>query len=406
MRNIAIVGGGASGLFAALHAAYEAKSREIECRIELFEGEEKVGKKLAITGSSMCNITNSEPFEKMVKRYHDKETQIRQILSSYSVNETKKIFTSLNVPLVTREDGKIFPASFKSSDVISSLLKECQKHHIIISKGRRITSVAKEKEGFSLYCNEQCYSYYDALIIATGGLTYPHTGSRGDGYRFAQQLGHTIENLKVGLTKVKVADERLNSLSGLTLEKVSIQCKGEEKKEGPLLITHDGLSGPVIINNSRNFPLQGKVTINYINMSSKEAQQKITTLCNEHGSKMFISILHTFPLPSAFIDYLVEKTNIEGRRKAAEIGKKSIIAIAKALTQDSFEISCKNLEKSAMITRGGVSVEEISLETMESKLTPSLYFCGEVVDIDGETGGYNLQYAFSSGAIAGKSCIK
>jgi predicted Rossmann fold flavoprotein len=141
-------------------------------------------------------------------------------------------------------------------------------------------------------------------------------------------------------------------------------------------------------------------------MNSKETQQKITSLCNEHGSKMFITILHTFGLPSAFIDYLVEKTGIEGRRKAAEIGKKAIIAIAKILTQDSFEISSEGTEKTAMISRGGVPLEEISLATMESKITSSLYFCGEVVDIDGETGGYNLQFAFSSGAIAGKSCIK
>jgi predicted Rossmann fold flavoprotein len=403
VKKIAIIGGGASGLFAALHAAKEAKS---DYHIEIFEGQDRVGKKLAITGSSMCNVTNDEPFDAMVKRYHDKEEPIRKVLSTFTVEETKKYFKSIHLPLVTREDGKVFPASFRAKDVIQALVNECKKYSIIISTQMRIKAIQKESDGFSLYCGEKIFSSFDAVILATGGFTFPNTGSKGDGYLLAQSMGHTIEPLRVGLSGTTIEDNALHQLSGLTLENVTIQLPNRELRKGSLLITHEGLSGPVIINNSRYLPIKGELSLNYINVSGKEAQKKITSLCNENGSKMFVTILHSFNLPSSFIDYLIEKNGIDGRRKAAEIGKKSIIAIATSLTKDTYKISLEKMENKAMVSAGGISLEEISLQTMESTIVPSLYFCGELLDIDGETGGYNLQFAFSSGAIAGTSCIK
>ncbi|MDC7245345.1 MAG: aminoacetone oxidase family FAD-binding enzyme [Sphaerochaetaceae bacterium] len=406
MRKIAVIGGGAGGLFAALHASKEAKKKKIEARIVLFEGEDRVGKKLSITGSSMCNITNSEPFETFITRYHDKEKEIRDILSSYTVEDTRRFLESINIPLTTREDKKVFPSSFSAHQVIDELTSSCLSMEVIIERNRRISEVRRIGSTFVLHCKDEEYSPFDAVIIATGGFTYPQTGSRGDGYNLARSLGHSIEELRPGLTKIKVEDKALHALSGLTVEDVIVQCDTQKEVEGALLITHTGLSGPVIINNSRNFPKNGTIRVNYIRKTLKETAAEISGLCSRFGSKQFSSVLHSFGLSSSLLEYLCLKHEIDGRRKAAEVGKKVMMKAAAALTSDTYRYTTEGLENTGMISRGGIPTKEISLDTMESAIVPSLYFCGEVIDIDGETGGYNLQFAFSSGAIAGKSCIR
>ena len=410
-QNIAIIGGGASGLFSALHASITKELLHKDVSITLFESQESLARKLLITGSSQCNITHSSPQGEMITHYHDKEKEVDSILTHYSVKETIQYFKHIGVPLTTREDGKIFPSSFSSKDVLHALLKECKKHNIHINYNSRIEKITHCDNSFTLYTNNSQITSFDTVIIATGGFTFPRTGSKGDGYKLAKEMGHTIITPKVALTGVKTHDNALYNLSGLTLESTAVEITNNNWKNGSLLITHEGFSGPVIINNSRYLNNGDTIKVCYlvdkkgVRRMAKELQKEIASLCQSMGKSMFKTVLATYPLPSSLIEYLLEKNNIDGKRKASEVGKKDFSAIASSLTQDSFLIHLDNMEHKAMITCGGISLNEVHLATMESTIVPRLYFCGEILDIDGETGGYNLQIAWSTGAISGRNAM-
>lgn len=410
--NIAIIGGGASGLFSALHAAIEKEQSNKDISITVFESQDKAAKKLLITGSSQCNITNSAPLKEMKKHYHEKGKEIESILTSYSVKETLQFFKHIGLHHTTREDGKVFPSSFRSMDVINVLLKECHSHNIHITYNTRIEKIEHSNNTFTLYSNNTLINTFDAVIIATGGFTFPRTGSKGDGYRIAKEMGHTIITPRVALTGVKVNDPSLAFLSGLTIENSVVEITKNNWKKGSLLITHDGLSGPVIINNSRYLTTKDTIKVCYLigtdgeRRVAKDLQKEIATLCQSMGKSMFKTVLATYSIPSSLLEYLLEKNKIDGKKKASEVGKKALFAIATSLTQDEFVINIDTMEHKAMVTCGGIPIDEMNLTTMKSKIVPHLYFCGEILDIDGETGGYNLQLAWSSGAISGKEAIK
>lgn len=411
-QNIAIIGGGASGLFSALQAAITKEILHKDVSITIFESQETAARKLLITGSSQCNITNSASQENMVTHYHGKEKEVDSILTHYSVKETIQYFKHIGVPLRTREDGKIFPSSFSSKDVLHALLKECKKYNIHISYNSRIEKITHNNSSFTAFTNNSKITSFDTVIIATGGFTFPRTGSIGDGYRLAKEMGHTIITPKVALTGVKVHDNALHTLSGLTLENLAVEITNNNWKNGSLLVTHEGLSGPVIINNSRYLNTGDTIKVCYlvdkkgVRRMAKELQKEISSLSQSMGKSMFKTVLSTYPLPSSLIEYLLEKNEIDGKKKASEVGKKDLSAIASSLTQDPFLIDLDNMEHKAMITCGGISLNEVHLATMESTIVPRLYFCGEILDIDGETGGYNLQIAWSTGAISGRNAMK
>ncbi len=411
-KRIAIIGGGASGLFSALHAAIIREEMLKDVSITIFEGNREPARKLLITGSSQCNITHDSPIKEMIKHYHEHEKEVGIILNAYSPKETLRYFKSIGLQVTTREDGKIFPASFQSRDVLTALLRMCEKFNIEIQYQKRISSIERKDSLFTLYTQNSLVGTFDALIIATGGMTFPKTGSKGDGYLLASSLGHTLTPQKVGLSGIRVRDDDLHLLSGITLENVHVEIQKGIWKKGSLLITHDGLSGPVIINNSRYLTTGDSIQICYLNdakgdrRSSKEVQKEITRLSESMNKNLFKTVLSSLPIPSSFIDYLLAKNNLDGKRKSSEVGKKSFQRIATALTQDSYIIDIANMESKGMITSGGINLDEVDLRTMQSTIIPHLYFCGEVIDIDGETGGYNLQLAWSTGAIAGKEAFK
>lgn len=412
MKRVAIIGGGASGLFSALHAAIEKEKSNTDISITIFESQEKVAKKLLITGSSQCNITNSAPLDEMKKHYYEKEKEIESILTTHSVEKTLQFFNHIGLSHTIRDDKKVFPSSFKSIDVIKSLQRQAQAHNILIIYNTRIDEVKHTNNLFSLYSNNTLINTFDAVILATGGFTFPRTGSKGDGYRLAQQVGHSIVTPRFALTGVQVNDVAIHSLSGLTIEKCAIEIEHGNWKKGSLLFTHEGLSGPVIINNSRYLSSNSTMKVCYLvdkrgeGRKGKEVQKEIASLCQRMGKSMFKTVLATYPLPHSLLEYLLNKNNIDGKKKASEVGKRDLIAISSSLTKDEFIITIDNMESKAMVTCGGVSLDEIDLMTMESTIIPHLYFCGEIIDIDGETGGYNLQLAWSTGAISGKEAIK
>lgn len=326
------------------------------------------------------------------------------------------LFEQMGLPLVTREDDKVFPASFKARDVLDILFDRCVDSGVVFCTDQRITSIEKENDSFTLYTGGLLVDTTDALIIATGGKSYPRTGSTGDGYSLAKSLGHNIIFPKPGLCSVAVDNTSLGTCSGISIENVILSAiVGSGKKrsfQGPLLITHNGLSGPVILNCARYLNSGDTISICWLPLpegkvkSQRQMEDELLRMCNGNGSLQIATIVHRLGMPAKLVQWLLQESGIDGTRKAAEVGRKTIAPLATLLAGQSFTISLKGAFAQAMITAGGVDLGEIDPKTMRSTLVDGLYFAGEVMDIDGDTGGYNLQAAWATGALAGTSIIR
>ncbi len=402
--TIAVIGGGAGGLFAAVHAALAARQQNTSVSIHIFEKNPSVGKKLAITGSSQCNITHESSVREMAEHYFEHEREMLSLLSRFSPSDTMTFFTGHGLSLTTREDGKVFPSSLDAREVIETLTSILKEHAVQIHTSSPVSAVTKEEQQYRIILPEGDF-LCDALIIATGGFTYQNTGSTGDGYRLAQSLGHHVVTPRLSLSPVKVTSRFSSSLSGISIDDAAVSVDEKVRSTGSLLFTHTGLSGPVVLHSSRYMKGQDRIRVSYVTESEQVTAEKIKSLCNRDGKKQLITLLLDTGVPRRLLEFILSSNNIEGTRKGAEIGKKDIQKISRDLTGMTFDISLKGMNSRAMVSAGGVSLAEIDLRTMESKITPHLYFCGEVLDLDGETGGYNLQAAWSSGAMAGTNCI-
>ena len=403
--TIAIIGGGASGLHAASHAALQARKQDRKVSIHIFEKNPGIAKKLAITGSSQCNLTHDMSPQEMAEHYYEHNRTMRTILSKYDAYETIGFFISHGLSLTTREDGKVFPSSFDAQDVIQVLTTILEANDVEIHTSSPVSALTYDAGHYILTLPEDKEFTSDALIIATGGFTYPDTGSTGDGYRLARGLMHTITPLRLALSPVKVTSTFSSSLSGITLEKVAVYAGGKRRGPQPLLFTHQGLSGPVILHSSRFMNTQDTIKVSFIDTHEQEMYEQIRTLCSREGKKQLLTLLQTTALPRRLLEFILTSNGIDGSRKGAEIGKEALRRISRDLTGMSFDISLKGMTSRAMVTSGGISIKEIDLRSMESKLYPRLYFCGEILDLDGETGGYNLQAAWSTSAIAAEHCL-
>lgn len=413
--RFAIIGGGPAGLFAALHAALAVRTSHMDAHVILYERNRRPGAKLLATGSGQCNITCDASVEQMLEHYGEHGSFLRHALHAVSPHKTMNQFTSMGLPLVTREDGKVFPSSFKASDVRDILVERCLEAGVEICSGIRIETVSLREGRFILHDGDQQIDTVDALVLATGGKSYPRTGSSGDGYRIAASLGHSIVDPRPALSAVDVVDSTLGTCSGIALEMVSLSYtdRTDERKtrSGPLLVTHTGLSGPVILNASRDFTSGDHMDICWLTRpdgrprTRKEIEDLILSLCNENGAAQLSTIVHRLGLPTKLTQWLLRETSIDGNRKAAEVGRKTIAPLASLLAGQRFTISLKGAFSQAMVTAGGVKLSEVDSKTMRSRLVEHLYFAGELLDIDGDTGGYNLQAAWSTGALAGSEMI-
>lgn len=403
--TIAIIGGGASGLYAAAHAALQARQQARKVSIHIFEKNHGVAKKLAITGSSQCNITHDMAPQEMAEHYYEHNRTMRSILSKYDAYETIGFFISHGLSLTTREDGKVFPSSFHAQDVIQVLTTILEENEVEIHTSSPVSALTYDAGHYILTLHQDKEFTSDALIIATGGFTYPDTGSTGDGYRLAKGLSHTVTPLCLALSPVKVTSSFSPLLSGITLENAVVYAGGKRRGPEALLFTHQGLSGPVILHSSRFMNTQDTIRVSFIDISEQEMYEQIRTICAREGRKQLLTLLLSTALPRRLLEFILTSHGIDGSRKGAEIGKQTLRRISRDLTGMSFEVSLKGMASRAIVTSGGISIREIDLSTMESKLYPHLYFCGEVLDLDGETGGYNLQIAWSTSAIAAGHCL-
>lgn len=408
--NLVIIGGGPAGLFAAWSAARTLHLREKRGSVTLLERNPQCGRKLLVTGSGQCNLTRDDEANAMLDHYGEHGRFLVHALHTLDPHKTMHLFEQQGLPLIVREDRKVFPASLRAADVLQTLLKMCSTAGVRIISGTRITRVEHEEGRFVLFSDAGEATQADSMAITTGGAYFPKTGSTGDGYTLVSQLGHMVVPPRPALCPFKAIDSGIGSCSGITVDPVVLTSMSNGKRRsstGALLITHEGLSGPAVMNHSRYLDVRDTVSICWLPRmngeasSAQEVEAKLKGAIAGHGAAKLETIVHELGLPSNLVSFLLLEATIDGKRKAAETGRKTIAALSSLLTAYPMKVSTIAREHLAKATAGGVSLDQVDPRSMESRLVPKLFFAGEVLDIDGDTGGYNLQAAWSTGAFAG-----
>ena len=407
MSKVLIIGGGAAGMMAAIAAAYNGNE------VHVFEKNEKNGKKLFITGKGRCNITNASDIE---NHFANIMRNSKFLYSAYHCLDSYGVCTmieSAGVETKIERGNRVFPLSDKSSDVIYALNKMMRDIGVNIHLKSEIVSVSKENENIISKEKNGKKHIGDACIIATGGISYPVTGSTGDGYKFAEKIGHTITERYPSLVPFNIKEEFCKELQGLSLKNVELKIQDETGKQyysemGEMLFTHFGISGPLVLSASGHISdkLKEHQFIAKIDLkpalSNEALDKRILKDFEENINRNFNNSLDKL-LPKKLIPVIVELSGINQYKKVHEITKEERENLVKLIKELKMSISGARGYNEAIITKGGVSVKDINPKTMESKIVPGIYFAGEVLDIDALTGGYNLQVAWSTGYLAGSS---
>lgn len=398
-KKVAVIGGGAAGFFAALSVAEHYPSAEIT----LFEKTVNVLAKVKVSGGGRCNVThNCDSIQDLIKAYPRGGRALRSIFYQFQPKDTIAWFNNRNVSLKTEQDGRMFPVSDDSQTIIDCLETACAKAEIKIKRSSTVQQLMTKNEQWILHFpNGEVI--VDQVIITTGG------SPKLKGFDWLSQLGHTIIPPVPSLFTFNMPNEPIRQLMGLVAEKAKVRILGTNiKTEGPLLITHWGMSGPAILKAS-SFGARTLADLNYsftvqiqwLSQSLEEIDLLLSTTLSQHPHKKAISI-NPLPIPNRLWIYLLEKINLPNDRRWNEIGQKNLHRIVNLLTNDQYQVEGKTTFKEEFVTCGGVSLKEINLKTMESKKNKGLYFAGEVLDIDAITGGYNFQAAWSGGYLAGQ----
>jgi predicted Rossmann fold flavoprotein len=372
------------------------------------------GKKLLLTGAGRCNLTHASDIKTFIKAFDKRSFFVRHCLYEFKPDDLRKFLANLALPTKVEKDGCVFPASERSSDVRDVLVKEALKLKIVFLFNNPVLDIEKKDELFYLRCEKQNVTS-KKLIIATGGLSYPQTGSKGDGYRFAASLGHKIIHPKPALVPLVTAESWPASIAGLSLSNIKISAKNNKKINciGDLIFTHNGIGGPAALDFSRLIidtlsadkkPLA--VSIDTLaDISETELEKRFLEMAEKNPKKTVRGILALL-YPQRFALVLCGEFGFDENcigRQLKKDERKRLLKILKALPLTI--IGTGPIEE-AIITRGGVSTDQINPLTCESLVCRGLYFAGEVIDIDGPSGGFNLQFAFSSGVLAGTCAAK
>lgn len=397
--DVIVIGGGPAGLFTAIHIAKNKKCL-------LLEKNETTGRKLLMSGSGRCNLTHAGDIEDFFAHYGDHFRFLRTAFKHFSNQDLIAFFKARGLYFTTDKNGKVFPASDNAAHVLTVLIQECQKKRVALHCHEAVLNIEKRDSGFWVQSKTHEFTC-STLVLACGGKSYPGTGSTGDGYGFAQSLGHTIVPPKPALTPIFVRDYPFADLAGISLPQRTISLFRDNKKikehAGDIGFTHKGLSGPGILDFSRYMEPNDKLEINLIDINITDFTTALSHACDKEGKIAIKTFLKRFELPESLLKLILKELNLDFNEKLANLHKKSRLAVIDSFCRYPFIIKHLGGFNMAMVTRGGVPLSEVSSKTMASKLVKNLFFAGEILDIDGDTGGYNIQAAFSTAYLAAEA---
>lgn len=396
--DVIIVGAGPAGLFAA--AAIDPGIRGLILCNRL-----QPGLKLLMAGSGQCNLTRGGDIRDFIPHYGPAGKSIRKTLYTWSNQRLMEYMEELGVPLMVREDQKVFPCSLKGRDVLNALIREAESNGFRLEGERTVTGITREQDHFLVTAGNRSYKS-NRVILATGGLSYPTTGSDGSIHPVLQQLEIPLTKMKPALTPIYVEGYPYGDLSGLSFPEVQIQIEDQEET-GPLLLTHQCFSGPAILNLSRYAAPGWKLQINWITGGSEAALQTgFFDRAARGGREVLTDLQDTLTesgcsLPRRFLQVFLKREGIDPSTRSGQCSKKQIQRLLQRLRRDDYVISGTGGYQTAMVTRGGVPLNQVRQPGFESIIWPGLYIIGEALDVDGDTGGYNLQFAYASGSSCG-----
>lgn len=406
--DVIVIGGGAAGLFCSILLARKGKS------VLILEKNKILGKKLMITGKGRCNVTNNCDAQTVLNNIPRNSKFLYSAIYSFTPSDTMNFFENLGVPLKTERGNRVFPVSDDAKDIVKVLCDEVKRLGVTVLNKRATGLIIDDNRVIGAECGGERF-ISESVIVSTGGKSYPKTGSTGDGYMIAKQAGHTVTDIQPSLVPLETKQDFPKKLMGLSLRNVTLSLWQSGKKKplyselGEMLFTHFGVSGPLVLSSSAHI---NNIDENdyYIVIDLKPAldektlDKRILRDFNDNPNRNFANVLKKL-LPAKMIPVMIELSGIDGDEKVNNISKEQRRKLVELLKNLRIDIKGFRPVDEAIITRGGVSTKEINPSTMESKLVSGLYFIGEVLDVDGYTGGFNLQIAFATANLAARSIL-
>ena len=403
MAKVIVIGAGPAGIMAAIHASKKHN-------VILLDGNDRIGKKLFITGKGRCNVTNAKDISEFFDYIPGNPHFLYSALYSYTNEDTINFFENAGIKLKTERGGRIFPMSDKSSDIIKGLSIGLKEANVQVKLNSKVTNIIYNNDKITgVEINNTTKLNGDHFILATGGASYPLTGSRGEGQKFAKSLGHTIIDLKPSLVPIELNEPWLKELMGLSLKNISLSIlknnKVVYKNQGEMMFTNYGMSGPLVLSGSRYVKNDGNYEVSLDlkpALNESELDKRLQKDFLKYQNKEFKNSLDDL-LPQKMIPLIIKLSNIPENKKVNVITKEERKNLVYLLKNLKAKIKCLRPIEEAIVTAGGINTLEIDPSTMKSKIISNLSFAGEVIDVDAFTGGYNVQIALSTGYIAGSS---
>lgn len=410
MKRIVIIGGGAAGLAAAISASEKYNKNE---EVTLIEKNERPARKVMITGKGRCNVTNNCNVDTLIANVPKNGKFLYSAFSGFTPGDVISLFETAGVPLKTERGNRVFPVSDKAVDIVDALVKTAKAGGTKFINGTAQEILAQNGSVRGVKLTDGRVIPADSVILATGGMSYPLTGSTGDGYKMAQKLGHTVTELKPSLVPLCIHEGFCTHLAGLSLKNVTLSIFETGKKKplfsemGEMLFTHFGISGPLVLSASSHIRYMGKKEYTaFVDLkpalSTEQLDNRILRDFAEEQNKDFANSLSKL-LPKSLIPVIIKLSGIKSDKKVNQIEREERLGLCKLIKALPLHITGFRPIEEAIITSGGISVKEIDPKTMQSKLVKGLFFAGEIIDVDAYTGGFNLQIAFSTGFAAGKN---
>ncbi len=406
MKKIIVIGGGPAGMMSAIRAA------ENDAQVTLFEKNNRLGRKLSITGKGRCNLTNAADVQEIIKNIPGNGKFLNSVLKSFDSADTIEFFNSLGLETKVERGNRVFPASDNAADVIDVLSKRLEELNVNVKLNSKVDNIiTDDKKILGVEVSGRFFDA-DAVILATGGVSYPATGSTGDGFKFAKNLGHNVTDISPALVPLEVEEDFVKDLQGLSLKNVRVTLLTDDEFVdevfGEMLFTHFGVSGPIILTLSRHVTKllhEEKFVEMLINLKPALTPEQIDGRILRDFEKFKGKIIKNAMvdlLPQKLIPVVLDLSYIDENKKVDEITRSERQKLLENLRGLPLTITGTRPIDEAIITAGGISTREINPKTMESKIIENLFIVGEVVDVDGNTGGFNLQAAWAMGNAAGK----